>query len=266
MPSQDVLGPMGRPPRMLASLARPARLALALVCASACDASDAAEPVLVLCAASTAPTIEALADELEARTRTAVRVSSGGSNALARQVLAGAEADLLLSANRAWADAVARERAVLERDVILTNRLALIVPRANPAGVSALDDLAGERVRRIALAGESVPAGAYADAALAAAGLAGATRDKVVRGQSVRVALGFVARGEVDAGLVYRSDALLSDAVELVELVDASRHPPIEYHLLLLSPRPAARAVHAELLSAAAGERFRQRGFSVPGR
>jgi len=247
---------------MLQALVR--RLPLSLVLASACGEPRAREDLLVLCAASMAPAVEAIAKD--AGGARPVRVSSAGSNTLAHQLRHGVDAALFVSAHRAWADAVWETGAGTERCVLASNELALIVPAGNPAGVASVRDLAEDAVRRIALAGENVPAGSYADAALRASGLAEAVASKVVRGSSVRVALGYVARGEVDAGIVYASDVRLSDGVELVERLDPETHPRIEYHLLLLSPEPAARALYDALSGPEGRARLAEHGFVVAAR
>jgi molybdate transport system substrate-binding protein len=161
------------------------------------------EPLILLAAASTKDAVEELAASFEKQTGTRVRVSAGPSNALATQITAGAPADLFLSANEKWAAHISEQGLAEEVTPLLTNGLVLIVPRDNPAQVKSPSDLAGQGVKRVALAGENVPAGIYAEQALRELAiydlLIGA--NKIVRGQDLRFTLSYVARGEADAGI-----------------------------------------------------------------
>jgi len=202
---------------------------------------------LLLAAASPSGAAEEIARAFGERTGVPVRVSTGASNAVASQVLAGAPADVFLSANPRWADAVpARERRAL-----LRNRLVLVVPRGNPAGVASPSDLPA--LRRVALAGENVPAGLYAERALRAAGVYGGLR--IARGADVRLTLAFVETGEAEAGVVYATDARASGRVEVVHTFPVA----VEYRLVLL--RPAGRPLYEFLASEEALAVFERHGF-----
>jgi molybdate transport system substrate-binding protein len=224
------------------------------------------ESLILLAAASTKEAVEELAAIFEKQTGTRVRVSAGPSNALATQIAAGAPADLFLSANEKWGQHV-KEQGLAE-DVIplLTNGLALIVPRNNPAQVQSPTDLAGRRVKRVALAGENVPAGIYAQQALHELAifdlLVGA--NKIVRGQDVRIVLSYVARGEADAGVVYDTDARIEKNVIVVDRFDPKTYDPIVYPLVLVKreqANPAARKLYDFFRSPEAGAVFEKFGF-----
>jgi molybdate transport system substrate-binding protein len=158
-----------------------------------------------------------------------VVVSSGASNTLATQIIEGAPADLFLSASTEWADSLRSKGLAIEARNLLGNSLVIAVPGGNPAGVKSPGDLAGEAVKKLALAGENVPAGKYAEQALRSAGLGEQLKTKIVRGQDVRMTLGFVERGEVEAGIVYATDVKLSRAVETAYRFDPGMHDPIVY-------------------------------------
>jgi molybdate transport system substrate-binding protein len=229
--------------------------------------SDADAPLLILAAASTTDPIEELAAAFEAETGTAVRVTTGASNALARQLVAGVPGDLFLSANAEWAEAVEREGLAVESRPLLGNRLVIVTPRGNPAGIASPGDLLGERVQRIALAGEKVPAGLYAEQALRHAGvLAGLVENnRIARGQNVRLTLGFVETGEAEAGIVYATDARASQKVDVVHTFPPEAHAAIVYPLVLLkSPRSdgAGRRFLDFLFTSAATAVFERHGFS----
>jgi molybdate transport system substrate-binding protein len=257
---------MGRP---LAIFPPPSRLrrwlAAALILAlSGCTADD--DGLLVLTAASTAELMGEMASAFEARTGTAVRVSAAGSGALARQILAGADADLFMSANPQWLDVVDGEGRVKARTDLLGNQLVLVVPRGT-TGIRALDDLRGAGRGHVAIAGERVPAGAYAEAALAHAGVLGPLIEqrRIARGEDVRLTLAYVEAGEAVAGVVYATDARASTAIEVVHTFAPDSHPPIRYPLARLSDDDHARAFFTFAQSAEARALAVRHGFSPLG-
>jgi molybdate transport system substrate-binding protein len=234
-------------------------------CAS--ETPGAAPAVTVLAAASTAEAIEEVAQRFHDATGIEVRVSGGPSNALARQIESGAPADLFLSASVEWAEAVGPHAAATKP--LLSNRLVLVVPKGNPAGVRTPEDLLSDRVGRVALAGEGVPAGRYADAALKSLGLSEKLgQDRIARGHDVRATLAFAERGEAEAGIVYATDAAASDRVEVVHMFDPSLHPPIVYPVVLLKAGPAGEAgrrFFEYVDTDEAQEVFRRHGFLPAG-
>lgn len=192
------------------------------------------------------------------------------SSTLARQIREGAPAALFLPANQQWMDYLVRETERVissSRLDLLGNRLALIVPPGNPADVSEIADLTGRGVRDIALGDpEHVPAGIYAAAWLEAAALWPKVMGKLRPAGDVRAALAWVERGEVDAGLVYLTDARIGD-VEVVALLDPALIPPIRYPLALIAPEDsgvpteAALAFHRWLQGDEASAIFSRHGF-----
>lgn len=139
-----------------------------------------------------------------------------------------------------------------------------MVPRGS-TGPSQVTDL--ERFERLALAGENVPAGRYARAALASSGAWDDLRDRVVSGGSVRSVLEWVARGEVPVGVVYRTDAIAEPAVTVAFVFDEDAHPPINYWAVPLAASPdpeAARAFVDFLTGSDAAGLFRAASFSLP--
>lgn len=237
--------------------------------AASCRRSDAprpARPVIVSAAASTKEVIEALAERFEHESGALIHVNLGGSNALAAQILGGAPADLFLSANPEWAAAVVEAGPADRQSPLIANTLVIVTPQGNPAGVHDPRDFARNAVRHVALAGETVPAGKYADQALRGLGLLESlvANRKVVRGQDVRVALSYVERGEVEAGIVYATDARASDKVDVVYTFDAKAHDPIQYILVTLKradDNPRAVRFGEYLHSAEAQELFESYGF-----
>ena len=117
--------------------------------------------VLFSAAASTKDVMEELAKKFSVDGK--VKINPGPSNGLATQILAGAPADLFLSASPQWADEIVKANQAAESVRLLTNRLVLVVPKGNPGQVHEPKDLLSPSVTKIASAGEEVPAGKYAD-------------------------------------------------------------------------------------------------------
>jgi molybdate transport system substrate-binding protein len=224
--------------------------------------------VLTLVAASTKEAVNDAAAIFTADTGIVVKVSPAASNILANQIINGADADVFLSANQEWADAVAKKGFAAQTRPLLTNDLVLAVPRGNAANVKSPVDLLADRVAHVALAGERVPAGIYARQALQSLKVYdGLVRDKkIVRGDDVRSTLAFIERGEVAAGVVYSTDALLFKRVEVVYTFDPKTYDKIVYPLVLLkhgADNPAARKWFDFLSSKAARAAFEKRGFKL---
>ena len=249
-------------------------LALAIFVSANLRAAEKSAPakpgaaVLVMVAASAQDAVGDIARTFTAETRTVVKIIPGGSNILAMQILNGAPADLFLSASQEWANKVDAGGQTVKTCPLLTNELVLIVPQRNPAHITVPADLLGAKVSKIALAGENVPAGKYAQQALTMAKLyAGLLKaNRFVRGRDVRTALRFVDQGEAEAGIVYATDAALFTTVRVVHTFDPQTYDPIVYPLLLLKAgeaNPAAQAFYDYLASAPASAVFRKFGFGV---
>jgi molybdate transport system substrate-binding protein len=210
--------------------------------------------------------MEKIGRQFRTRTGVELKINSGPSNALATQILAGAPADLFLSASPEWADKLADEDLASARVDLLTNRLVVIMPRGNPAAIRGPEDLAAPAVKKLALAGENVPAGKYANQALEKLGLLSrlAKDGKIVRGHDVRAALSFVERGEAEAGVVYATDAAISKDIEIASEFDSSLHDEIVYTLVLVKQRPMrleARQLYEFVQSEAGMQEFSRLGF-----
>jgi molybdate transport system substrate-binding protein len=230
-------------------------------------AGDANRELILSAAASTQEVMESLAEKFAVKTETEVKVNPGPSSGLASQIIAGAPADLFLSANQKWADEVEKSGRSAAMARLLTNSLVLVVPEGNPGGVKEPKDLLSQEVKKIALAGEKVPAGTYADQALMKLELLEplVAAGKIVRGQDVRSALSFVERGEAEAGIVYSTDLAAAQSVKMVHEFDPSLHDEIVYVLVLLKqdePTPRAQELYDFLQSADADAVYAQFGFT----
>jgi molybdate transport system permease protein len=244
--------------------------ALAVLGTVGCARSrDPQAPVLILAAASTRDAVQEIAADFTQQTGVGVQVSPEDSGKLATQIAHGAPADLFLSANEKWADYVRDQGLALEMKPLLGNNLVLIVPQGNRARVHAPEDLTGTAVKRVALAGPTVPAGIYARQALTNLKLLPELEkeNKIATGENVRVTLTYVERGEAEAGIVYGSDARLTDRVEVVYRFAAATHEPIVYPLVLLKAAEksgAARRFYDYLQGPAAAGVFEKYGFTQP--
>ncbi len=196
------------------------------------------------------------------------RISYAGSSALARQISAGAPADVFISANVEWMDALEADGDIVtgSRVDLLRNRLVLVGEAAAASG-----DLTAESVRaavgdsRLAMAlVDAVPAGLYGKAALTSLGLWDELAPQVVQTDNVRSALALVARGEAPFGIVYATDAALEPGLTVVGTFPADTHPPIVYPGAIVTggDAEAGRAILNILQSAPARATFARYGFA----
>lgn len=204
------------------------------------------EPITVSAAISLTNALEEIARAHEAAGGGPVRLNFAGSNVLARQIANGAPVDLFISADEAQMDLVEQAGAVMPgtRIALLGNQLAVIASRAH-APIRDLDALARRDIRRIAVGDPAaVPAGVYARQYLEAKGKWAVLGPKLVPLPNVRAALTAVAKGSADAGIVYESDVIASDAVEVAFVIPAAEGPRIVYPAALV--RRTARRAEAE--------------------
>ena len=198
---------------------RPVKSAFAVLVLSAAVGATWAGEVTVSAAASLTNAFKDIAQSYEAQNPgTKVLLNFGASGALLQQMAKGAPVDVFASADQETMDAAQQQGLVraADRQDFVRNALVVIAPIDAKAPPAALKDLAAPGVARVALAlPASVPVGRYAKHALEAAGLWGAVQAKAVNTTNVRQSLDYVARGEVDAGFVYATDAaLMKDKVK----------------------------------------------------
>jgi len=227
----------------MACLPRLVRAGLAVAC---CWATvSRAEVVTVFAAASLSESLGAIATAYEAKDGDKIVLNLGASSALARQIKEGAPADVFFSADSAKMNDLARAGRLVpdSRSDLLSNTLVLVVNARDGAAVAAPGDLAGDAVRRLALAETAtVPAGIYAREFLTRTGLWERVAPKVVATENVRAALAAVAAGDADAGIVYKTDALASQEVRIAHEVSAAEGPRIVYPVAVVADGPAPEA------------------------
>lgn len=228
--------------------------------------------VTVFAAASLREALGDAARSFESASGHKATLSFAASSALARQIEAGAPADIFISADIPWVDHVEQRGLVAagSRRNLLANELVLIAPAASTTRVRLAPgiDLAGiVGDKRIALANpDSVPAGKYARAALTALGAWDAIAARVAAADNVRGALALVALGEAPLGVVYRTDAMAEKKVRILDAFPAATHPPIVYPIVRLkrSTGAAPGAFADYLATAEARAAFERRGFRLP--
>ncbi|AGL01923.1 molybdate ABC transporter substrate-binding protein [Desulfoscipio gibsoniae] len=157
------------------------------------------------------------------------------SGTLQKQIEEGAPADLFISAGKSQMDALAEKGLIIEdsRKDLLGNDLVLIT--GNDSSLAGFDELTGDKVAKISIgAPESVPAGKYSQEALDNMGLWDAIQSKLVLAKDVRQVLTYVETGNVDAGLVYHSDALMGKNIKVVTVAPEDSHKPIVYPMAII--------------------------------
>jgi molybdate transport system substrate-binding protein len=239
---------------------------LFFVCLLACGAAHA--DVLVFDAASLTEVVDELDKGFTTRGHVEVKSSPAASSALAKQIEAGATADVFFSADQEWMDYLDQRKLLKpgSRHNVVENRLVLIAPVASPVKVKI-----GAKVDLLKALGDgklatgdpdSVPVGKYAHVALEKLGVWDAVSPRIVRAENVRAALAFVARGEAPLGIVYRTDALAEKRVRIVDVFPEESHPPIIYPIALTTHAGAdAQRFLDFVLSDAAKPVFRKYGF-----
>jgi molybdate transport system substrate-binding protein len=253
---------------VLAGLHVPSAAAAAPAGATAGTAGDRTGTLLVFAAASLADALEEVDTAFTASTGLAVKASYAASSVLAKQIEAGAPADVFFSADLEWMHYL-DQRGLLRRGSrrdLLGNALVLIAPAGSAVqlkitpGFDLVSALGGGRLAT----GDPdfVPAGEYARAALTRLGVWERVSDRLVRAENVRAALAYVARGEAPLGIVYQTDAQVEKRVRVVAVFPADTHPPIVYPLALTTRAHGQAGRYVDFVASdAARQIFVRRGF-----
>jgi molybdate transport system substrate-binding protein len=247
-----------------------AALAIALVMVAA-PGSAKAEDVLVFAAASLKNALDDAAGSFQQNGGAKVNVSYAASSALAKQIEAGAPADIFISADLDWMNDVQQHGMIqtATRANFLGNVLVLVAPADSTAKIDIKPDfplaaLLGDG--RLAMADpDAVPAGKYGKAALQKLGIWDSVENKVARAEDVRAALVFVSRKEAPLGIVYQTDAAADKGVKIVGIFPSDTYPPIIYPIALTAESKNLDAAKflAFLRSADAKPFFEKQGFAV---
>jgi molybdate transport system substrate-binding protein len=198
-----------------------------------------------------------------------INFNFGASGALLQQIQQGAPADIFISAGKKQVDTLEQSGKLVAgtRSILAKNRLVLIVPKS-AVGITSFFNLTKDSVKKIAI-GEprSVPAGQYAEQVLKKLGIYDKVKVKFVYANNVRQVLAAVEAGNADAGLVYRTDAKISNKVKTVVAADEKYHSPIAYPMAVLkqSKNVAAATEFVQYLSSEQAKAvLKKYGFILP--
>jgi len=197
-----------------------------------------------------------------------IATNYGASGTLQLQVEQGAPVDVFLSAAPKQMDALESKGLLLEgtRKNLLRNDVVLIVPKDSTLGISSFQDLTRADVKQVALGEPTVvPAGQYAKEVLTSLGIYDAVNSKAVLAKDVRQVLTYVETVNVDAGIVYATDAMSSTKVKVVATAPAKSHSPVIYPAAVIkaSKDPAAARAFLDFLASPQGRAiFQKYGFA----
>lgn len=245
-------------------------MVLGLKLGTPAPASAQSTSLLVAAAASLQNALEEIKPLFEAaNSGVTVSYNFAASGPLQQQIEQGAPVDVFLSAAARQMDALQEKNLIVAdtRKNLLTNQLVLVVPSNSTLGITSFRQLTGSNVRRISV-GEprSVPVGQYTEEFFKNIGIWDQVQSKLVFGNSVRNVLASVESGNADAGVVYTTDAKISDQVTQVATAPSDQHAPIIYPMAVIAAsrnQQAARAYTQFLQTAQAQEVFKKYGFGL---
>jgi molybdate transport system substrate-binding protein len=251
-----------------------ARLLAFVVAMALAGPAAAADKITVFAAASLTDALNAIDAAYTAKTGVPVTASFASSSTLARQVEAGAPAQVFISADTKWMDYLDK-KALIEpgtRQNVLGNKLALIAPSDGAIGAVSINrnfdwgHYLGTQGRLAVGDPDHVPAGIYAKEALTNFGAWTMLEPRLARAEDVRGALALVERGDAPLGIVYVTDARASTHVKIVGVFPADSHSPIVYPFAIVkgAGTPAVQAYFRFLTGPEARTVFSRYGFAAP--
>ena len=224
--------------------------------------------LLVFAATSLTDSLAEIVPAFEEESGVRVSISLGGSQLLAQQILRGAPPDVFISAGVPPVDMLFSEQLLgSEAEPIVTNDLVLVTRPG--LGIDSLNGLLESKVERVAVADPDLaPAGVYARHALKSFGLWDRVSAKLIKGSDVRATLAYVETGNVDAALVYRTDAASARNVEVYDVISHFTYPQIIYPAAVIG-RSEKKETAAEFLAYLKSDNaqaiFRRHGFERVG-
>ncbi len=224
-----------------------------LVGFAACGSTEASEPTeLTISAAASLTDVMAEVAELykEEAPNTTLTITYGSSGSLMAQIQEGAPADVFVSAAQKQMNTLQEAGLIIDdsRIDLLENKVVLIVPASSESAITSFEDLATGAAEKVAFGDpSSVPAGQYAQAVLTNLGIFDEVDAKAVYGTDVRQVLSWVESGDVDAGIVYATDAMTTDLVTVVAEAEEGLHDPIIYPAAIIAGTENQEAAEAFL-------------------
>lgn len=228
--------------------------------------------ITVFAAASLTNALQDITAEYQKGKNVEVAASFASSSTLARQIEAGAPADIFISADQKWMDYAMSKDAIAtdSRKTLLGNSLVVVAPKASSLGdvsIEAKTDWATLlKGGRLAVGDpDHVPAGIYAKEALQKLGAWETLAAKLAPAEDVRGALALVERGEAPLGIVYGSDAVASKGVKVVGTFPADSHKKVEYPIAIVKghENPTVTAFYGYLKGPEAAAIFQRYGFTT---
>lgn len=242
-------------------------LAAALFC---CANVLAQEKITIYAASSMTNAVNELIDSYQMQSDVELVPVYAGSAALARQIEQGAPADIFISANDKWVTHLIKENVIDRRDVSLLagNQLVLIASNSSPLSTLAAHDvnawLSALDGSRLAVGNVmSVPAGMYAKEALTELNVWSALSSKLAQTNNVRLVLALVERQEADLGIVYKTDALMSNKVKMIHEFAPQLHSAIHYPLVRITNKEGVDMLVRYLQSDEVKQILQKHGFRV---
>jgi molybdate transport system substrate-binding protein len=233
--------------------------------------SSQAEKILIFAASSLTLPLQEIADSFQQKTPHNVRISFAASSTLARQISHGAPADIFISANQKWMNFLTKTNLAiaLSKRIILSNSLVIISPINKYLETQNLNITSIKTILKDGRVGigdpDHVPLGIYSRQALTNLNLWHLIVDKLAPLSNAQTVLTFVERGEIKAGIVYKSDAYLNKNIKVLFEIPRTTHDKIDYWAALTRPvaRHAAQQFFKILFNQSSKDVFKHHGFLV---
>ena len=235
---------------------------------SGVTSAQAEDKVTVFAAASLTNALTEISTQYEKDKAVKIVHSFASSSVLAKQIESGAPADIYISADSKWMNYLQDKKLIdiASRKDLLGNKLVIVVPKGRSFKVQFDKSFEFSKAfdGRLCTGDiDAVPAGIYAKESLVKLAWWDAIKTRIVGAQDVRGALAFVERGECAAGIVYETDAKISNKVEVVGVFPEDTHSPVVYPVALITNKNTGKDYFMYLQSAEALEIFKKFGFSI---
>ncbi|MGX2950875.1 molybdate ABC transporter substrate-binding protein [Ursidibacter sp. B-7004-1] len=245
-------------------------LKLALVSAFSMSATSAlAENITVFAAASMTNVLQQIGDEYKKQyPEDSITFSFAGSSTLAKQIEQDAPADIFVSADQKWMDYVAEKQPNKTKNIktLAENELVLIAPKDSELKETTVKEIDFKKVigeSYLAVGDDNVPVGRYAKKALEHFNLWADVENRLSKAKDVRAVLAYIERGELPLGIVYSTDAKVSDKVKVVAVFPQESYGKVLYPAATLSEKVEAKRFLDFLSSSSAKSAFEKAGFKA---